>query len=75
MGASASLDAGESIRTLADYLGHADPGFTLPVSAHLMPASEKRTKRAVDLAFRGAMLVDGSLGCAPDVHQEATYAL
>nr|WP_232430570.1 hypothetical protein [Salinispora pacifica] len=27
--ASALLDAGESIKALAAYLGHADPGFTL----------------------------------------------
>ena len=47
------LDAGESIRGLAEYLGHADPGFTLRVYTHLVPASEERTKRAVDQALRG----------------------
>jgi integrase len=46
--ASVLLDAGESVRALASYLGHADPGFTLRVYTHLMPASEERTKRAVD---------------------------
>ena len=46
--ASVLLDAGESIRALASYLGHADPGFTLRVYTHLMPASEERTKRAID---------------------------
>lgn len=46
--ASVLLDAGESIRALAAYLGHADPGFTLRVYTHLMPASEERTKRAID---------------------------
>ena len=35
------LDAGESVRALAEYLGHADPGFTLRVYTHLMPASEE----------------------------------
>ncbi len=69
--ASVLLDAGESIRALAEYLGHADPGFTLRVYTHLMPASEERTKRAVDQALRGGTLVDGSTGCAPDVHHEA----
>lgn len=27
--ASVQLEAGTSIRALAEYLGHADPGFTL----------------------------------------------
>lgn len=38
--ASALIVAGESVRAVADYLGHADPGFTLRVYAHLFPASE-----------------------------------
>lgn len=46
--ASVLLDAGESVRALASYLGHADPGFTLRVYTHLMPASEERTRRAID---------------------------
>ncbi|MFC0533131.1 tyrosine-type recombinase/integrase [Phytohabitans kaempferiae] len=50
--ASALLDAGESIKALAAYLGHADPGFTLRVYTHLMPASEERTRRAIDSLFR-----------------------
>ncbi|MGH8932005.1 MAG: tyrosine-type recombinase/integrase [Egibacteraceae bacterium] len=49
--ASVLLDAGESIRALADYLGHSDPGFTLRVYTHLMPHSEDRARRAVDLAL------------------------
>lgn len=49
--ASVLLDGGESVRALAEYLGHADPGFTLRVYTHLMPASEARTKRAVDRAL------------------------
>lgn len=46
--ASVLLDAGESIKALSEYLGHRDPGFTLRTYTHLMPASEDRTKRAVD---------------------------
>lgn len=46
--ASVLLDEGESVRAVASYLGHADPGFTLRVYTHLMPASEERTKRAID---------------------------
>ncbi|MGN9917511.1 tyrosine-type recombinase/integrase [Micromonospora palomenae] len=50
--ASALLDAGESIKALASYLGHSDPGFTLRVYTHLMPASEERTRRAIDDLFQ-----------------------
>ena len=49
--ASVLLDAGESVRALADHLGHADPGFTLRVYAHMMPTSADRTRRAVDAAL------------------------
>jgi integrase len=49
--ASALLDAGESIKALAEYLGHTDPGFTLRVYTHLMPASEDRTRKAIDNLF------------------------
>ncbi|WP_301130067.1 tyrosine-type recombinase/integrase [Streptomyces cacaoi] len=50
--ASVLLDAGESIRALSQYLGHSDPGFTLRTYTHLMPSSEGRTRRAVDVLFR-----------------------
>jgi len=46
--ASTLLDAGESIRAVSEYLGHADPGFTLRVYCHLLPSSEGRARRAVD---------------------------
>jgi integrase len=46
--ASVLLDGGESIKALSEYLGHADPGFTLRTYTHLMPASAERTRRAVD---------------------------
>ncbi|MEV6345962.1 tyrosine-type recombinase/integrase [Actinoplanes sp. NPDC051851] len=46
--ASALLDAGETVKALAAYLGHADPGFTLRTYTHLMPASEDRTRAAID---------------------------
>lgn len=55
--ASTLLDGGVSIRALADYLGHADPSFTLRVYAHLMPQSEVRARSVVDTAWssRGAV--------------------
>jgi integrase len=43
---------GESIKVLSEYLGHADPGFTLRTYTHLMPAGSQRTCRAVDSVFR-----------------------
>lgn len=49
--ASVLLDAGENIRAVSEYLGHADPGFTLRVYTHLMPSSSERTKAAVDGAM------------------------
>jgi integrase len=50
--ASALLEAGVSIRAVSEYLGHADPGFTLRIYAHLMPTSDERARQAMDLALR-----------------------
>lgn len=55
--ASALLDAGESIRTLAEYLGHSDPGFTLRVYTHLMPTSAERSRRAIEEMLGGTSRV------------------
>lgn len=55
--ASVLLDGGVSVRALAEYLGHHDPGFTLRVYSHLMPQTEDRARAAVDAAHaspRGA---------------------
>ena len=49
--ASLVLSGGANIRELAEYLGHADPGFTLRVYAHLMPEAEDRARSAVDAAL------------------------
>jgi integrase len=49
--ASVLLDAGETIKALAEYLGHSDPGLTLRTYTHLMPSSAARTRRAVDQAL------------------------
>ena len=46
--ASVLREGGVSVRALADYLGPADPGFTLRVYTDLMPTSEDRASRAVD---------------------------
>ena len=49
--ASVLLDAGESVKALAEYLGRSDPGLTLRVYAHLMPTSQERTRKAVASVF------------------------
>jgi integrase len=46
--ASVLLDAGESIKAVSEYLGHADPGFTLRTYTHLMPTGEDRARHAID---------------------------
>lgn len=52
--ASVLLDGGVSVRALADYLSHADPGFTLRVYSHLMPETEDRARAAIDAAHAAA---------------------
>lgn len=61
--ASTLLEDGVSIRVLADYLGHTDPGFTLRVYAHLMPSSAGKARAAVDRALSS---------CVPNVYQHST---
>ncbi len=46
--ASVLLDAGVNIKALSEWLGHADPAFTLRVYTHLMPESPRRARRALD---------------------------
>ncbi|MFF7597262.1 tyrosine-type recombinase/integrase [Streptomyces mirabilis] len=50
--ASALLDAGENIKAVSEYMGHADPGLTLRVYAHLMPDSRARARHAIDSVFQ-----------------------
>ncbi len=45
------LSSGESVKAVSEYLGHADPGFTLRTYTHLMPTSDERTRRAIDGAL------------------------
>jgi hypothetical protein len=52
--ASSLLADGVDIRTLAEYLGHSDPGFTLRTYTHRMPSGEDRARRAVDRVFGAA---------------------
>lgn len=45
--ASVLLDQGESIKAVAEWLGHSDPSFTLKTYTHLMPSSAERTKGVI----------------------------
>ncbi|HEX6450397.1 MAG TPA: hypothetical protein VF060_13165, partial [Trebonia sp.] len=42
---------GVSIKELAEYLGHADPAFTLRVYAHLLPSSYDRARTVINERF------------------------
>ena len=53
--ASVLLEGGVSVRALAEYLGHADPGFTLRTYTHLMPNSEDRARHVVGRGPRRQM--------------------
>jgi integrase len=58
--ASTALHEGETIKAVSEYLGHADPGFTLRTYTHLMEGSAERTKRAIDAAFRASTSSDAA---------------
>jgi integrase len=61
--ASTALHEGETIKAVSEYLGHADPGFTLRTYTHLMDGSAERTRRAIDAAFReGTPTDEGTSG-------------
>jgi integrase len=47
--ASVLLADGVSIRELAEYLGHSDPGFTLRTYIHMLPDSHERAIRTIDV--------------------------
>lgn len=46
--ASTMLAGGVTIRELAEYLGHKDPGFTLRVYTHMRPSPHNRARAAID---------------------------
>ena len=57
--ASVLLAQGVSIKELADYLGHSDPGFTLRTYTHLVPSSHERARFAIDGVFGRPETTDG----------------
>lgn len=50
--ASTLLDQGESIKAVAEWLGHTDPAFTLATYTHLMPNSDTRTKTVIEGVYQ-----------------------
>lgn len=49
--ASEELEAGESVVSLARWLGHSDPGFTLRKYSHFLPRAGARGSAAIDAIF------------------------
>ncbi|WP_248782702.1 hypothetical protein [Streptomyces californicus] len=49
--ASEELEAGESVVSLACWLGHSDPGFTLRKYSHFLPRAGARGSSAIDVIF------------------------
>ena len=45
--ASTWLEHGVSIKAVSEYLGHADPGFTLRVYTHVMPSADDKARAAL----------------------------
>jgi hypothetical protein len=55
------LAGGVSVMELAEYLGHADPAFTLRVYAHLLPSSHDRARAVINERFTRMSTAPGSL--------------
>ncbi|WP_082403740.1 tyrosine-type recombinase/integrase [Saccharothrix sp. NRRL B-16348] len=49
--ASVLLSQGVSVKELAEYLGHSDPGFTLRTYTHLVPSGHERARLAINEVF------------------------
>lgn len=60
--ASVQLADGTAITSLAEYLGHHDPGYTLRTYGHLQPDSHERARKAIDARFfRPRAVSDGTM--------------
>lgn len=60
--ASVLLAAGESVVAVAERLGHENATLVLTTYGHLLPDSEERTRRAVDVAWRAPGVPRGRRG-------------
>jgi integrase len=65
--ASVLLQAGESVVAVADALGHENATLVLKTYGPLMPDSEDRMRRAVDLPWSdaGGLTSSGDIAVAP----------
>lgn len=52
--ATMMLEAGETVPTVSEYLGHASPAITMMVYAHAVPGSKKRAAERLGAILRGA---------------------
>ena len=59
--ASAWLAAGVDIRTVAEVLGHNDPGFTLRTYTHFIPDAADRARKAMEAFFAPSSDVSSAL--------------
>ena len=66
--ASLVLEAGESVVTLARWLGHSSPTITLDHYAHFMPEAGKKGRRAID-SLLGEREEEGPGANSPDSPQ------
>jgi integrase len=69
--ASVLLDQGESIKAVAEWLGHSDPSFTLKTYTHLMPSSAERTKGMISSLYGRRDVNTGAHG-PHTAHQDQT---
>jgi integrase len=60
--AATQLAGGTNILELAEYLGHADPGFTLRIYGHLVADSHERARKAIDDRFFRPRAVSNGTG-------------
>ena len=63
--ASQLLEAGESVATVAERLGHGNAGVTMRVYAHMIKKDDDSTRKAMDKLF------GGSLGLNTDQDRQA----
>lgn len=56
--ASVLIGAGQSVKVVAERLGHANAAMTLNVYSHLWPADEDKTRQAIDGAFSHKIVSD-----------------
>jgi integrase len=52
--ATMMLEAGESVPTVSEYLGHASPAITMQVYAHAVPGSKRRAAERLGSVLRDA---------------------